>query len=117
MLMSDIGVWQAVALLVAAAIATVLRFWDFPTNQLVDVDLISGVSTFIAALIGGFFAMWAGGLNPVMWEQFVLVMIAAIGGMGGVRALFGITAPARAKLLAKTKKREEAKTAELEDDE
>jgi hypothetical protein len=102
MLMSDIGMWQVLGLVLAGIIATILRFWDFPLNKLVDVDLVSGVSTFAGAMIGGFFAMWAGGLDPVVWDQFTVVMIAAIGGMGGVRALFEVTSMARAKLAAKS---------------
>lgn len=82
---------QVLALLFAAVLATLLRFWDFPTESLKEVTLQAAVFTFIGALIAGFFAVWAGQLDPTAWEQFVVVMIAALGGMGGVRALFEMT--------------------------
>jgi hypothetical protein len=90
--------WQVGALVFAALIATVLRFWDFPNDSLKDVTLVAGLSTFIGAMIGGFFAVWAGGLDPTVWEEFVLVMIAALGGMGGVRALFEVVQPEMQKM-------------------
>ena len=81
-------VWMVLAWLGAGAIATVLRFWDPPTDTLKSVTLQQGVVALAGALIAGGFAIWAGNLDPTVWQQFVTVVIASIGGMAGVAGLF-----------------------------
>jgi|PlaIllAssembly_1097288.scaffolds.fasta_scaffold02326_5 hypothetical protein len=86
--MVEITVFVVLALLFAALVATLLRFWDFPLNTIGDVELKTGVATFVGALIAAFLAMWLGNLDPTIASEFVVVTTAAVGGMAGIRGLF-----------------------------
>lgn len=88
--MIDLSIWVVLALLFAAFLATLLRFWDFPTNTLGAVDIKTALATFIGALIAAFFALWLKALDPTVPADFIIVTMAAIGGMGGVRGLFEV---------------------------
>lgn len=82
--------WQIiVALLFAAVLAMLFRFWDIPTNTLQSIDLKVAVVTFVGALIAAFFAVWISGLDPTLSaENFLVIGGFALGGMAGVRGLF-----------------------------
>jgi hypothetical protein len=96
--MIEITVMVVVALLFAALLATLLRFWDFPLNTIGDVDIKTAIATFVGALIAAAVTVWLSGVDPTIPANFVVVMIAAIGGMGGIRGIFEA-----GKLLAKGK--------------
>lgn len=101
--MMDVNVifntWEIwAAMIFAALLAMLFRFWDFPTNTLKDLNLQVAVLTFVGALIAAFFAVWMSGLDPtVSAENFLVVGAFALGGMGAVRGLFEVAK----KLVAK----------------
>jgi len=79
------------AILAAALLAMLFRFWDIPTNTLKDVTVKVALVTFVGALIAAFLGVWISGLDPTLSaENFLIIGGFALGGMGGVRGLFEV---------------------------
>jgi len=89
--MIEITIYVILALLFSAVLATLFRFWDFPTNTLKDFTVVAGVLTFVGALIAAFLAIWIKALDPTVPADFIIVTGFALGGMGAVRGLFEVT--------------------------
>lgn len=94
-------------LLIAAAIATFVRFYDTPIIPISEANLLAVVEVFVGAVIAAFIALMIlganGSVDVTQWNNFVVVASAAVGGIAFVRAAFG-AATAKPAVPAEPKK-------------
>jgi hypothetical protein len=87
-------------LLIAAAIATFVRFYDTPMTPISESKILAVVEVFVGAVIAAFVALMIlnvnGTVDVTQWNNFVVVASAAVGGIAFVRAAFGAVTPAPA---------------------
>ena len=80
-------------LLIAAAIATFVRFYDSPITPISEAKLIAVLEVFVGALIAAFVALMTlnanGAVDVTQWNNFVVVAGAAAGGIAFVKAVIG----------------------------
>jgi uncharacterized protein YacL len=79
-----------VYLFIAAAIATFIRFADYPYESITKAQIVKIIVTFVGNLIAAFlmlFALDGTDVSIFDWNGFVVVTMAALGGIGTATAL------------------------------
>ena len=89
---TDINLMVMVFLVIAAAIATFLRFADFPYESITKADIVKIVVTFVGNLVAAFlmlFSLDGTDVSILEWNGFMVVTMAALGGIGTATAILG----------------------------
>jgi hypothetical protein len=87
--------WTVVIyLLLAAAIATFIRFYDSPVTPISTAKAIAVAEVFVGALIAAFIALMMvsdgnASVDITQWGVFGGIVAAAAGGMAAVKAIIG----------------------------
>jgi len=80
-------------LLIAAAIATFIRFYDIPVTSISESSILAVVEVFVGALIAAFLTLWmltdGTDASITQWQIFAPVVGAAVGGIAAVKAIVG----------------------------
>lgn len=86
--------WSIVEILMvfaAALIAVVIRFWDSEYEPIDMKKLVAFAKVFVAMLIAAFLMTWVlfeeGGIAITDYQGFLLVVVAAAGGIETIKAL------------------------------
>jgi hypothetical protein len=84
-------------LLIAAAIATFIRFYDSPVTPINEAKVIAVAEVFVGAVIAAFVALMTlsanGTVDVTQWNNFVVVIAAAVGGIAFVKSVIGAVTP------------------------
>lgn len=84
-------------LLIAAAVATFIRFYDTPVTPISEAKVLAVAEVFVGSGIAAFIAlMMLGNVDITQWGNFGTVIAAAAGGIAFVKAVIGqVTTPAK----------------------
>lgn len=89
---TEINLVVLVYLVIAAAIATFIRFADYPWESITKADVRKVIVTFIGSLIAGFVTLFMlmDGTNASIeqWQVFATVAAASVGGVSAITAAF-----------------------------
>lgn len=86
--------WTLISIMMviaAALVAVVVRFWDSEYEAITFEKVVAFLKVLVVMLIAAFLMAWVlyeeGGISVTSWQGFLLIVVAAAGGIETIKAL------------------------------